>query len=176
MTEKMKEVLLYCLAEEYAFYPEDYSKRTIRALEKKGLLDVDDDWYEITEKGIRSLGLPATVRVKKAKTIIKKLYPYYLNMMWNYFPPKISLRWQQKKITIQIVSSGTIVQRHSLQFLFMEMRWNMLSLRSHATMPKNKATCLILNVFVICLFFIHKKNFNEFCYFVYLMLLQNTVQ
>ena len=51
MTEKMKEVLLYCLAEEYAFYPEDYSKRTIRALEKKGLLDVDDDWYEITEKG-----------------------------------------------------------------------------------------------------------------------------
>ena len=73
MTEKMKEVLLYCLAEEYAFYPEDYSKRTIRALEKKGLLDVDDDWYEITEKGIRSLGLPATVRVKKAKTIIKKI-------------------------------------------------------------------------------------------------------
>ena len=65
MTEKMKEVLLYCLAEEYELYPEDYSKRTIRALEKKGLLDVDDDWYEITEKGIRSLGLPATVRVKK---------------------------------------------------------------------------------------------------------------
>ena len=73
MTEKMKEVLLYCLSEEYELDPEEYSKRTIRALEKKGFIDVDDDWYEITAKGIRSLGLPATVRVKKAKTIIKKI-------------------------------------------------------------------------------------------------------
>ncbi len=73
MTEKMKEVLLYCLAEEYELYPEDYSKRTIHALKKKGLIDVEDDWFEITEKGIRSLGLPATMRVKKAKTIIKKI-------------------------------------------------------------------------------------------------------
>ena len=71
MTEKMKEVLLYCLAEEYELAPEDYSKRTIRALEKKGFIDGDE--YEITEKGIRSLGLPATIRVKKAKTIIKKI-------------------------------------------------------------------------------------------------------
>ena len=73
MTDKMKEVLLYCLAEEYELDPEDYSKRTIRALEKKGFIDVDDDWYEITSKGIRSLGLPTTVRVKKAKSIIKKI-------------------------------------------------------------------------------------------------------
>lgn len=53
MTEKMKEVLLYCLAEEYELAPEDYSQRTIRALEKKGFID-GDDWYEITEKGIEA--------------------------------------------------------------------------------------------------------------------------
>ena len=74
MTEKMKEILLYCLAEEYEFYPEEYSKRTIRALLRKGLIsEEDDDLYEITEKGIRALGLPGIVRVKKAKTIVKKV-------------------------------------------------------------------------------------------------------
>ena len=74
MTEKMKEVLLYCLAEEYEFYPEEYSKRTIRALLSKDLVtQEDDEYYEITEKGIRALGLTGTIRVKKAKTIIKKI-------------------------------------------------------------------------------------------------------
>ena len=74
MTDKMKEILLYCLAEEYEFYPEEYSKRTIRALSQKGLISQeDDDWYEITEKGIRALGLPGTLRVKKAKSIVKKV-------------------------------------------------------------------------------------------------------
>ena len=31
---------------------------------KKGFIDGDDDWYEITAKEIRSLGLPVTIRVK----------------------------------------------------------------------------------------------------------------
>ena len=74
MTEKMKEVLLYCMAEEYEFYPEEYSKKTISALTNKELIvQEDEDWYRITEKGIRSLGLPISLRVKKAKTIVKKI-------------------------------------------------------------------------------------------------------
>lgn len=74
MTEKMKEVLLYCLAEEYELYPEEYSKRTIHALLRKGFLAQEcEEFYFVTKLGISHLGLPASIRAKKPKTIIKKI-------------------------------------------------------------------------------------------------------
>jgi hypothetical protein len=88
MTEKMKEVLMYCLAEEYEFYPEEYSKNTLRALLKKGFLEVEEDWYCITEQGVKHLGLPQTIRAKRPKTIIKKVLSVLSQEEVEIFLPK----------------------------------------------------------------------------------------
>ena len=73
ITEKMKEILLYCLAEEYEFYPEDYSRNSIHALLRKDLLEQEDDFFAITPQGIKALGLPPQIHAKRPKTIIKKV-------------------------------------------------------------------------------------------------------
>ena len=88
MTEKMKEVLMYCLAEEYELYPEEYSKNTLRALLKKGFLEVEEDWYCITEQGVKHLGLPRTIRAKRPKTIIKKVLSVLSQEEVEIFLPK----------------------------------------------------------------------------------------
>ena len=74
ITEKMKEILLYCLADEYEFYPEEYSRNSINALIRKDLLEQEeDDFFAITTKGIKALGLPSQIHAKRPKTIIKKV-------------------------------------------------------------------------------------------------------
>ena len=74
LTEKMKDILLYSLAEEYELYPEDHSKNSIQALVRRGFLEKeDDDYFEITAKGVKALGLPSSIRAKRPKTIVKKI-------------------------------------------------------------------------------------------------------
>ena len=73
LSQKMREILLYALSSQHELYPEEYSKRSLNALVRKGYLEGEDDYYEITEDGIVALGLKKRPTGKRAKTIIKKV-------------------------------------------------------------------------------------------------------
>ena len=85
LSDTMREILLHALSSEHAVYPEEYSKRSLNALVRKGYLEGEDDEYEITRDGIVALGLEKTPTAKRAKTIIKKviqaLYPYSVDLL-----------------------------------------------------------------------------------------------
>ena len=73
LSSNMREILLYSLSSEHDFDPEEYSKNSINALLRKKYIDGEDDYYEITPKGIRALGLPKSIKAKRPQTIIKKV-------------------------------------------------------------------------------------------------------
>ena len=73
LSSAMREILLYSLSSEHDFDPEEYSKNSINALLRKKYIEGEDDYYEITKKGVRALGLPTTIKAKRPQTIIKKV-------------------------------------------------------------------------------------------------------
>ena len=85
LSDIMREILLHALSSEHEVYTEDYSKRSLNALVRKGFLEGDEDYYEITQDGIVALGIEKRPTGKRAKTIIQKvlkaLYPYQVEIL-----------------------------------------------------------------------------------------------
>ena len=85
ISDKMRAILLRALSSEHEVYSEEYSKRSINALIKRGYLEGEDDYYEITSTGIKALGIKKTPTGKRAKTIIRKilnaLSPYQIDIL-----------------------------------------------------------------------------------------------
>ena len=94
LSDTMREILLHALSSEHELYPEEYSKRSLNALVRKGFLEGEDDYYEITPDGIVALGLDKAPSGKRAKTIIKKvlkaLYPYEVELLSASSLPSIA--------------------------------------------------------------------------------------
>ena len=85
LSDTMRNILLHALSSEHELYPEEYAKRSINALVRKGYLEGEEDYYEITSDGIIALGIEQPPRGKRPKTIIKKvfkaLYPYDIELL-----------------------------------------------------------------------------------------------
>ncbi|MEC7984446.1 MAG: hypothetical protein VX278_04745 [Myxococcota bacterium] len=94
LSDTMREILLHALSSEHEVYPEEYARRSLNALVRKGFLEGEDDYYEITSDGVIALGIAKAPTGKRVKTIIKKvlhaLYPYPIELLSHKELPSIA--------------------------------------------------------------------------------------
>ncbi len=85
LSDIMRAILLRALSSEHDVDAEEYSKRSLNALVKRGYLEGEDDYYEITPAGIKALGIKKFPTGKRAKTVIRKilnaLSPYSIEIL-----------------------------------------------------------------------------------------------